>query len=71
MKSRLNISPLFCCMVYLFKIFKTRPICLLGDLEEKFFKIAQWPKRFFLKPTKTITVPTQEVVAVFSPVNQL
>ena len=37
----------------------------LGDLRQKSFKIAQWPKGFFLQPAKTGTVTLEQLVAMF------
>ena len=53
---------------------KVPPCCslyLLGDLREKFFKKAWWPKCFFVKPSKARTVTIEQLVAMFSPLNLL
>ena len=44
---------------------------MLGDLREKSFKIAYWPKRFFVQPAKTRTVTWEQLVAIFCPLNEL
>ena len=36
---------------------------LLGDLREKSFKIAYWPKGFFVQPAKTGAVTWEQLVA--------
>ena len=43
----------------------------LGDLSEKSFKIAWWPKGFFVQPAKTGTVTWEQLVAMFFPLNEL
>ena len=44
---------------------------LLGDLREKNFKIAQWPKGFFVQPAKTGAVALEQLVAMLFPLNEL
>ena len=39
--------------------------------KEKIIKIAWWPKRFFVNPTKARTITMGSLIAVFSPVNKL
>ena len=44
----------------------------LGDLREKSFNIAYWPKGFFVQPGKTGTVTWEQLVAMYSfPLNEL
>ena len=43
----------------------------LGDLREKMFKRAWWPKCFFVKPSKARAVTLEQLVAIFSPLNLL
>ena len=38
---------------------------LLGDLRGKSFKVAWWPKGFFVRPAKTGTVTWERSVAMF------
>ena len=42
-----------------------------GDLREKSFKIASWPKGFFVQPAKTETVTWEQLVAMIFPLNEL
>ena len=46
-------------------------VTLLGDLSEKSFKIAQWPKGLFVQPAKTGAVTCEQIVAMFLPLNGL
>ena len=43
----------------------------LGDLSEKSFKIAQWPKIFFVQRAKRGTVTWEQLVAMFFSINEL
>ena len=43
----------------------------LDHLREKSFKIAQWPKGFFVQPAKTGTVTWEQLVAMFFSLNEL
>ena len=43
----------------------------LGDLREKSFKIAWWPKGFSVQPAKIGTVTGEQLVAMFFPLNKL
>ena len=44
---------------------------LLNDMREEGFKIAWWPKGFFIEPAKTGTVTWEQLVAMFFPLNEL
>ena len=44
---------------------------ILGDLRGKTFKIARWPKGFFVQPAKTGTVTWEQLVAMLFPLNEL
>ena len=44
---------------------------LLGDLREKSFKIALWPKGSFVQPAKTGTVTWELLVVMFFPLNEV
>ena len=43
----------------------------LCDLREKSFKLAWWPKGFFVQPAKTGTVTWEQLVVMFFPLTQL
>ena len=44
---------------------------LLGDLREKSFKIVHWSKGFFAQPAKTGTATWEQLLTMFSPLNEL
>ena len=54
-----------CCLVENFQLanllFAASRVCgVLGNLTDKIFKIALWPNRFFVKPTKARTATTEQ-----------